>query len=146
MIEKVTDENFNEVIPLIEEYQKFYGVDNIDKDKNKLYFRRFVDSNENGVLHILKINNQTIGFTTIYKCFSSTRAEEVAVLSDLYVSPFHRGKGFGKKLINHAIDTVKLLGYSRLQWLTAQDNEVAQKLYSSLSTNKSSWFFYTKKT
>ena len=146
MIEKVTDKNFNDVMPLIEEYQKFYGVVNIDKDKNKLYFHRFVDSNENGVLHILKIDNQTIGFTTIYKCFSSTRAEEIAVLNDLYISPSHRGKGFGKKLINHAVETAKLLGYSRLQWLTAQDNEAAQKLYDSLDANKSSWFFYAKET
>jgi len=56
LIEKVTAENFNEVIPLIEEYQKFYGVDDIDNDKNKLYFYQFVNSNENGVLHILKID------------------------------------------------------------------------------------------
>jgi len=146
LIEKVTAENFNEVIPLIEEYQKFYGVDDIDNDKNKLYFYQFVNSNENGVLHILKIDNKTIGFTTIYKCFSSARAEEVAVLNDLYVCPSYRGKGFGKKLVNHAIDTVKLLGYRRLQWLTAQDNKVAQKLYDSLDANKSSWFFYTKET
>ncbi len=66
VIEKVTDENFNEVILLIEEYQKFYGVDNMDKDKNNLYFRQFVDNNENGVLHILTIDNQAVGFNTIY--------------------------------------------------------------------------------
>ncbi len=85
-----------------------------------------------------KVNGTPV---TIYKCFSSTRAEEVAVLSDLYVSPLYRNKGLGKKVIFHAIDTAKLWGYSRLQWLTAQDNKTAQKLYDSLDTNKNKWFF-----
>lgn len=38
MIEKVTNNNFNDVLPLISEYQEFYGVKNIDEEKNKKYF------------------------------------------------------------------------------------------------------------
>jgi len=146
MIEKVTDDNFDEVLPLIKEYQEFYKVENISEDKNRSYFYQFVNNNENGILHVLRKNGKAIGFTTIYKGFSSSRAEIVAVLNDLYVSPSHRGNGHGKALINHAIGVAKSLGYSRLQWLTAQDNEVAQKLYDSLGANKSSWLFYAKET
>jgi len=146
MIEKVTDDNFDEVLPLIKEYQEFYKVENISEDKNRSYFYQFVNNNENGILHVLRKNGKAIGFTTIYKGFSSSRAEIVAVINDLYVSTSHRGNGHGKALINHAIGVAKSLGYSRLQWLTAQDNEVAQKLYDSLGANKSSWFFYAKET
>ena len=146
MIEKVTDDNFDEVLPLIKEYQEFYKVENISEDKNRSYFYQFVNNNENGILYVLRENGKAIGFTTIYKGFSSSRAEIVAVLNDLYVSPSHRGNGHGKALINHAIGVAKSLGYSRLQWLTAQDNEVAQKLYDSLGANKSSWLFYAKET
>ena len=49
MIEKVTDKNIDEVLPLIREYQVFYGVEEIDEKKNKLFFSQFVKSNENGV-------------------------------------------------------------------------------------------------
>ncbi len=38
------------------------------------------------------------------------------------------------------------MGYYRLQWLTARDNETAQKLYNSLGEKKSPWFFYAKDT
>ena len=146
MIEKVTDDNFDEVLPLIKEYQEFYKVENISEDKNRSYFYQFVNNNENGILHILRKNGKAIGFTTIYKGFSSSRAEIVGVLNDLYVSPSYRGKGYGKALINHAVDNAKLLGYNRLQWLTAQNNEMAQKLYDDLGASKSSWIFYAKET
>jgi len=146
MIEKVVDANFDEVLPLIKEYQEFYKVSNIDEGKNRGYFQQFVNDNENGVLHLLRLKGKVIGFTTIYKGFSSTRAESVAVLNDLYVQPSHRGHGFGKKLINNALKEAKSMGYSRLQWLTAQDNKGAQKLYNGFDVNKSLWFFYAKET
>ncbi len=144
MIEKVTNSNFDDVLPLIKEYQAFYGVANIDEEKNNSYFYQFVSSNKNGVLHILRVDGEAIGFTTIYNGFSSTRAEAVAVLNDLYVRSSYRGHGYGKKLINHALAEAKRMGYKRLQWLTAQDNEAAQKLYDDLGVSKSAWFFYSK--
>jgi len=145
MIEEVTHENINEVLPLIRKYQKFYGAADIDDEKNKIFFSQFIES-DNGVLHLNRCDDKAIGFSTIYKGFSSTRAETVAVLNDLYISSSYRGKGHGKELIEHAVKIAKLRGYSRLQWLTAQDNETAQKLYNTLGANKSSWFFYAKAT
>ena len=146
MIEEVTESNFNEVLPLIIEYQTFYGVEEINKDNDKLFFSQFTNSHENGILHIFRANGKAIGFTTIYKGFSSTRAEVVGVLNDLYVQPSYRGNGYGGKLISHAFKVAKAMGFSRLQWLTSQDNIAAQKLYDNLSANKSSWYFYAKET
>ena len=144
IIEKVTNDNFDEILPLIREYQTFYQVKEIDDEKNRRYFSQFVNSNENGVLHILRYKEKAIGFTTIYNSFSSSRAETVAVLNDLYVQLQYRGEGFGKMLVNHAIGEAKNRGYSRLQWLTSQDNDAAQKLYDGLDASKSAWFFYAK--
>ena len=146
MIEKVTDKNIDEVLPLIREYQVFYGVEEIDEKKNKLFFSQFVKSNENGVLHLYRVDQKAIGFTTIYKGFSSTRVKAVAVLNDLYVQPEYRGNGYGKELITNAFNMAKAMGFSRLQWLTAEENQTAQKLYNGLGASQSKWFFYAKNT
>lgn len=146
MIEKVTDNNFAEVLPLIREYQEFYGVEDINDEKNREYFSQFLAGSENGVLHVFRYEGQVVGFTTIYKGFSSTRAETVAVLNDLYVQPTHRGLGFGKALIDHAIHEAKSLGYQRLQWLTADENKNAQKLYDTFEVSPSTWLFYALQT
>ncbi|MCW8932630.1 MAG: GNAT family N-acetyltransferase [Gammaproteobacteria bacterium] len=144
MIEKVSPDNFSDVLPLIREYQEFYAVENIDETKNEKYFSQFLTDHQNGVLYLCHIDGKAIGFATIYKGFSSTRAETVAVLNDLYVQTSYRGNGYGKDLINYAESEAKKMGFSRLQWLTAQSNERAQQLYNDLDVSKSIWFFYAK--
>jgi ribosomal protein S18 acetylase RimI-like enzyme len=144
MIEEVTDKNIKDVLPLIKEYQVFYGVEKIADKKNKLFFSQFAKNHQNGILHLYRVKEKAIGFTTIYKGFSSTRAEAIAILNDLYIQPAFRGNGYGKELVNNALNIAKSMGFSRLQWLTAEDNGAAQKLYNNLGANKSSWFFYAK--
>lgn len=38
MIEEVTNQNIEDVLPLIKEYQIFYGVEDIDEEKNREFF------------------------------------------------------------------------------------------------------------
>lgn len=144
MISEVTLDNINEALQLIKQYQQFYGS-RINDEKNRTFFSQFIGSDQ-GVLHLYRLDGEAIGFSTIYHGFSSTQAETVAILNDLFVIPPQRGKGYGKELVNHAISLAKSKGYSRLQWLTAQDNSKAQKLYNSVGAVKGSWFFYTKET
>ncbi len=144
MIETVTPSNFEDVLPLIKEYQQFYRVHYIDENKNRDFFYQFAIDNSKGILHLLRVEGEAAGFSTIYKGFSSSRAEEVAILNDLFVRPQFRGKGYGKKLIEHAFQVAESLGYQRLQWLTAHDNLLAQQLYDKLDANKSTWCFYAK--
>jgi len=146
MIEEVTTKNFEEVLPLIKEYQIFYGVENIDEKKNHDFFSQFIQNHENGILHLYKVAHKAIGFSTVYKGFSSTRSEQVAILNDLYIQPSHRRNGYAKELINNALKTTKSMGVSRLQWLTAEDNKAAQKVYNNIGANQSKWFFYAKET
>lgn len=146
MIEKVTSQSLEQVLPLIKAYQLFYGVEEIDEKKNRAFFAQFTKNQENGVLHLYKVADKTVGFTTIYKGFSSTRSETIAILNDLYIQPSYRGNGYAKALINNALITAKAMGFSRLQWLTSEENETAQKLYNKFVVNKSSWVFYTKAT
>lgn len=146
MIEKVTKENFECVLPLIKAYQEFYCVPDINEEKNKNHFGQFLDSNSRGVLFAVKENEKLVGFTTIYYGFSSSRAEEVGILNDLYVLPEYRNKGYGRQLINRAIEEVKNRGLKRIQWLTARNNENAQMLYEKLGAKKSEWFLYAKET
>lgn len=146
MIEKVDHHNFEDVLPLIRAYQEFYNMAEIDDEKNRSHFGRFLDDNSRGVLHIIISEGQVAGFSTIYFNFSSTKAEEVAVLNDLFIKPEFRGKGMGRLLVEHAIETVTSRGIRRIQWLTTLDNTAAHKLYDSLGARKSEWYLYAKET
>ena len=88
-------------------------------------------------------NRKAVAFATIYFSFTSSIPAKIATLNDLYTLPEARGQGIAHKLIEHCRAYAKQNGAARLQWLTAADNHVAQKLYDSLDTRKSDWIFYT---
>lgn len=145
MIEFVNEGNLNEVLPLIRAYQELYEVSDIDDGRNESFFSQFGEKNPFGCQFLYRIDGRVVAFATVYFTFTSTIAQKVGVMNDLYVVPDVRGKGVGKALINYCLDYVLSKGAFRLQWVTAMDNHVAQKLYDSLKTNKKPWLFYSYK-
>lgn len=143
MIEAVSKSNLLEVLPLIRAYQEFYKVADICDEKNSDFFSQFGESNPTGCQFLFRESGKVIGFATVYFSFASTIAAKVAVLSDLYTVPNSRGKGIGRKLIEHCRNYAADCGAARLQWVTAPENEQAQKLYDSIDARKSTWHFYS---
>lgn len=143
MIEAVSDKNLDEVLPLIRAYQEFYKVAGISDSKNHAFFSQFSEANPAGCQFLFREAGLVCGFATVYFSYASSITEKVAVLNDLYTTPEMRGRGIGKQLIEHCRHFAQKQGAARLQWVTAPDNEAAQKLYESLDTNKSTWHFYT---
>lgn len=62
MIEEVTENNLNEELPLIKEYQLFFGVENIDDEQTRLYFWQFAKKHENGILNLYRFKSRAVGF------------------------------------------------------------------------------------
>lgn len=146
MIEVVSKINLTEVLPLIRAYQEFYKVSEISDDRNAEFFAQFGESSPSGCLFIYREAGNVVGFATVYFSFTSTITAKVAVLNDLYTLPNCRGKGIGRQLIEHCRSYAEKNGAARLQWVTALDNEQAQKLYDSLDAKKSTWHFYAYNT
>ncbi len=143
MIEAVNNENLNEVLPLIRAYQEFYNVEKISDVHNAEFFSQFGPDSEHGCQFAFRSEGKIIGFATIYFCHTSTIAKKVAVMNDLYTLPGSRCQGVAKELIQHCLKFGLSKGAARLQWVTAQDNELAKKVYNSLGAKMSSWDLYT---
>ena len=144
VIEAVSNKNVEEVLPLIRKYQEFYQIQNIDDEVNRAFFSQFSkDSNEGCLFLYRDTNGKAVAFATVYFSFVSSIPAKVGVMNDLYTMPEQRGKGIGKQLINHCLQFALKKGAARLQWLTAEDNHTAQKLYDSLNAKKSMWNIYT---
>jgi len=146
LIEPITEKNISELLPLIRRYQEFYKISDISDAKNLAFFSPFGESNPLGCLFLFRENNEVVAFATVYFSFTSTIAAKIGVLNDMYTLPQYRGKGIGRKLIEHCRYFAEKHQAVRLQWVTTPDNEQAQELYYSLNTNKSTWFFYSYNT
>jgi len=56
------------------------------------------------------------GFALWFRTFSTWRGTHGIHLEDLYVSPEHRGSGFGRELLRTLAEECVRRGYARLEW------------------------------
>ncbi|MFT7492037.1 MAG: ribosomal protein S18 acetylase RimI-like enzyme [Pseudohongiellaceae bacterium] len=142
MIEIISSNNLDEILPLIKSYQEFYNAVPTSLAHNKIFFSQFNEESSAGCQFLYRKNNEVAGFATVYFTFNSNVAAKIAILNDLYVIPAFRGQQIARQLIEYCREFAQARGAVRLQWVTAPDNLVAQKLYDSLDVKKSEWAFY----
>ena len=144
-IRPVTAEEFPLLEPLFVLYQEFYEVEDIDRERNRAFFGRFVGGNEgtdDGWLLGAFDGGEPVGFGCFYRHRSSLSATDIVLMNDLYVTEATRGKGTGRALIDAGVELARGSGASHLSWATAPDNHTAQRLYDSTGAHKSTWLEY----
>lgn len=133
---------FEELLPLIAAYQRFYEVADIDEERNRTFFRRFLAPSEDGLLLGARREGRLVGYACLYWHFSSLEASETLLMNDLYVSEEARGGGVGRALIEATAEVARERGVPFVEWSTAPDNHTAQRLYDSTGAERSEWFSY----
>ena len=141
-ITPVKAEDFEQLLPLIVAYQRFYEVEQIDEERNRDFFRRFLAPSDDGLLLGARADGHFLGYACLYWHFSSTLARETVLMNDLYVEPDARGTGVGRALIEAAAEVARERGAAHLEWATAPDNHTAQRLYDSTGAERSEWIEY----
>jgi GNAT superfamily N-acetyltransferase len=141
-IAPVTDEEFEELLPLIAAYQRFYEVAEIDDERNRSFFRRFLALSEDGLLLGARSEGRLVGYACLYWHFSSLEATECVLMNDLFVAESARGQGVGRALIEASAEVARERGAPFVEWSTAPDNKTAQRLYDSTGAERTEWFSY----
>lgn len=133
---------FEALLPLIAAYQRFYEVEEIDDGRNRSFFRRFLAPNEDGLLLGARRAGGLVGYACLYRHFSSLGACESVLMNDLYVVEEARGEGVGRALIEASAEVARERGAPFVEWATAPDNTIAQRLYDSTGAERSEWITY----
>jgi GNAT superfamily N-acetyltransferase len=141
-IAPIAIEEFEQLLPLIAAYQRFYEVEEIDEERNRAFFRRFLAPSEDGLLLGARREGRLVGYACLYWHFSSLEACDSVLMNDLFVAEPARGEGVGRALIEAAADVARERGVPFVEWSTAPDNHTAQRLYDSAGAERSEWFSY----
>jgi len=141
-VEPITTEQLEALLPMIADYQRFYEVTDIDDDRNRAFFSRFVAPSEDGMLLGAWREGRLVGYACLYWHFTSLVPAETVLMNDLYVEEGNRGQGIGRALIEASATVARERGAHRLEWATAPDNVTAQRLYDSTGAKRTTWIEY----
>jgi GNAT superfamily N-acetyltransferase len=134
--------SIEEALPLFAGYQRFYGAEP-DEARNREFFPRFIDPSDEGMLLGAWDGERLIGFACLYWTQSSIVARDIVYLADLFVAPEARGAGAGTALLEASAEVARRRGAHHLEWLTALDNEVAQRVYDRVpNVERTTWVGY----
>jgi GNAT superfamily N-acetyltransferase len=133
-VEPVTEAQLGALLPLIAAYQRFYEVEQIDDERNRAFFSRFLAPSEDGMLLGAWGGAEPVGYACLYWHFSSLVPAETVLMNDLYVVESRRGEGVGRALIEASAAVGRERGAHQLEWVTGPDNKAARRLYDSLAT------------
>jgi len=140
-IAPITLDDYDDVLPLIADYQRFYEVEP-DPPRNDVYFRRFVAPSDVGLLLGARVDGTFVGYACLHWRADTVEARDVVCLHDLYVVAARRGTGAGRALLEAAAGVARDRGAASLVWSTAPDNTTAQRLYDRTGARRSTWFDY----
>jgi GNAT superfamily N-acetyltransferase len=141
----ITEKQLEALLPMIAAYQDFYEAKGILPARNRRFFSRFIAPSDDGMLIGAWRGEELVGYACLYWHFSSTRAVETVLMNDLFVDASCRGQGVGRALIEAAAEVARGRGSPVLEWSTAPDNKIAQRLYDSTGAEKSTWIEYELK-
>lgn len=99
----------------------------------------------NPIAHcVLAFENDTpIGFALYFYNYSTFIGRKGLYLEDLYVQPNYRGKGYGKKLLLHLVQTAKNEHCGRMEWSVLKWNKPAIDFYDRIGAEAmKEWMVY----
>jgi len=144
-IEPIAESQLESLLPMIAAYQRFYDVDEVDEERNRAFFARFLDPSDDGMLIGAWRGDDLVGYACLYWHFTSLVPAETVLMNDLYVEEAARGQGVGRALIEASAAVARERGADHLEWATAPDNTTAQRLYDSTGAERSTWIEYELK-
>jgi len=144
VIERVTEADLPDLLPLMRGYCDFYEVEPSDDELLALSRALLAEPDRHGVQLIARDDEgRPVGFATVYWTWSTLSASEVGVMNDLFVAPAGRGGGWADALIAACADVCRERGATSLGWQTAKDNHRAQAVYDRVGAKREEWVDYS---
>lgn len=138
-IKHTTIDDLNALVPLFDAYRVFYEQPSDLKLAKEFLQKRFL--NNESVIFLATEKDKPVGFTQLYRTFSSVSAQHSWILNDLYVDQSYRGKGIGEQLLNRAKQFAKDDNAKGLALETGNDNP-AKHLYERLGWKKETEYLH----
>lgn len=138
IIRPVTQQDFDQWLPLWDGYNAFYGRSGptaLAAGITEMTWARFFDAYEPVHALVAESGEQLVGLVHYIFHRSTTAIEPICYLQDLFTSEASRGQGVGKALIGGVYERAGVAGSKRVYWHTHETNLTAMRLYNQVADN-----------
>jgi GNAT superfamily N-acetyltransferase len=142
-IDRVREEDLDDLLPLMRAYCEFYEVAPSDAALLAMSRALIADPEREGIQLIARgAAGTACAFATIFWTWQTLSAARAAVMNDLFVAEAARGTGIAEALIAACGEAARAHSAPRLIWQTAKDNLRAQAVYDRVGGRRSEWLDY----
>lgn len=129
------------LIRALAEYEKM--LDLVTATEEDLQSSLFLTENPAAEAIIAELDFEPVGFALFFTNYSTFRGQAGIYLEDLFVSPQHRGKGYGKALLQKVAQIAVSRKAGRLDWSVLDWNTPSIEFYESLgAVHMKDWLGY----
>jgi GNAT superfamily N-acetyltransferase len=107
-------------------------LDNFTPEKRTDIFRKTLTSSDKlsrDEFYVAYLNNQPMGMLVIGKSRDKDVNEKVSEIGAIYLLPGYWGKGYGKQLMDFAVNRLKELSYCKITLWVLEENKRARRFY-----------------
>ena len=129
VIEPATEADLDELSQMLGELFAQESDFRPDKDRQLRGLRLIFEQPSRGRVFVLRRDGAIVGMINLLFTISTAEGGFVILLEDLVVHTEYQGKGYGSKLLQHAIDFAKQKNFLRITLLTDRPESVAQEFF-----------------
>lgn len=127
IIRKATVDDLEALLPLVQAYRVFYAHQP-DAQRERAFIEAHL-RNGSSQIYIAEIDGEPAGFMQLFPTHSTVQLAPTWILEDLFVDPKRRKTGIASALLQRALEHAKEAGARGMFLETANDNEMAQRVY-----------------
>ncbi len=142
-IEKISHENFNEFLYLIDKLAEYEKLDPPDhKAKHRLRIDGLHEKPKYKA-HLARINDKYVGYVIYFMNYSSFLALPTLYIEDIFLLNEYRKKGIGQKLFNFCVKKAHENNCGRIEWHVLDWNKLGINFYEKNNAKHlSNWLYY----
>ncbi|MGE3974477.1 MAG: N-acetyltransferase family protein [Bdellovibrionales bacterium] len=143
IIRKASAHDTSQILSYIRELAEFEKLSHEVTATEEILKKSLFSEGSNARVFIAEENQKPVGFALTFFNFSTFLGRKGLYLEDLYISPKHRGKSYGTKLLRFLAQFAKEEGCGRFEWSVLDWNQKAIDLYTKLGAKPmSEWTMY----
>ncbi len=144
VIERVTRDNFNDLLLLIEELAKFEKLAPPDKSARRRLRRDALSKNPMCEAYLGRLGSEYVAYIILYYTYSSFRALPTLYLEDIFVLEEYRRRGLGQRMFDFCVERARRKGCGRIEFTVLDWNKAAQRFYAKNKAERTNWYFFRK--